>query len=186
MTSGSAAPDRGLLDTSVFIAREAGRPLGQLPAIAAISVITLAELRLGVLVADRPAIRARRLRTLTAVENAFEPLPIDSEVARTFAELVADAKRQGRRPKIMDTFIAATAIAHSLAVLHAGRGISLRFRKYAFIAFEGLLARAAYGLTEFHDAAYNSGTMTRSLLLALLLLSLGLSGAHAGGVVQRA
>jgi hypothetical protein len=35
-----------LLDTSVFIAREAGRPLGELPDAGAISVITLAELHL--------------------------------------------------------------------------------------------------------------------------------------------
>jgi predicted nucleic acid-binding protein len=41
---------RGLLDTSVFIAVEQGRPLAseRLPDEAAISVITLAELELGV------------------------------------------------------------------------------------------------------------------------------------------
>ena len=41
-----AAGDRGLLDTSVLIAREAGRPLdaAMLPAQAYISVITLAAL----------------------------------------------------------------------------------------------------------------------------------------------
>lgn len=52
-----------LLDTSVFIAREAGRPLGQLPA-DAISVLTVAELRLGVLLATDSEGRAVRLRTL--------------------------------------------------------------------------------------------------------------------------
>ena len=83
---------------------------------AAISVITVAELHLGVLMADEPSIRAQRLRTLTSVETLFEPLPIDSEVARTFAELVAEARRQGRRPRIMDTWIAATAVAHDLPV----------------------------------------------------------------------
>ncbi len=106
----------GLLDTSVFIAREAGRPLGELPEAAAVSVVTLAELHLGVLMARGSAVRARRLRTLTAVQTAFEPLPIDSEVARTFAELVAEARRHGKRPKIMDTWIAATAVAHGLSV----------------------------------------------------------------------
>jgi predicted nucleic acid-binding protein len=60
--------------------------------------------------------RARRLRTLMAVQNAFEPLPIDSEVARTFEELVAEAQRDGKRPKIMDTWIAATAITHNLPI----------------------------------------------------------------------
>jgi predicted nucleic acid-binding protein len=37
-------------------------------------------------------------------------------VARAFAEIVADARRQGRRTKIMDTWIAATALAHDLPV----------------------------------------------------------------------
>ena len=108
--------DRGLLDTSVFIADESGRPLGALPRTAAISVVTIAELHLGVLIADDPAIRAQRLRTLASVEALFEPFPIDVDVARVFAEIVAEARRQGRRPKIMDTWIAATAVAHDLAV----------------------------------------------------------------------
>ncbi len=115
MAAGAISPRRGLLDTSVFIAREAGRPLGQLPETAAVSVVTIAEVHLGVLMA-RGSVRARRLRTLTAVQNAFEPIPIDSEVARTFAELVAEARRHGKRPKIMDTWIAATAVEHDLLI----------------------------------------------------------------------
>lgn len=112
----TADGERGLLDTSVFIAQESGRSLGQLPARAAISVVTLAELYLGVLMADDPDIRARRLRTFSSVEALFQPLPIDAEVARTFAELVAEARRQGRRAKVMDTWIAATAVANDLPV----------------------------------------------------------------------
>lgn len=120
MTAGApeAPPpaERGLLDTSVFIARESGRPLGPLPATGAISIVTVAELHLGVLLADDPAVRARRLRTLSSVEALFDPLPIGVEVARTFAELVAEARRLGRRPKVMDTWIAATAVTHGLPV----------------------------------------------------------------------
>jgi predicted nucleic acid-binding protein len=115
-TEDASAARRGLLDTSVFIAQETGRPLGTLPEEAAISVITVAELRLGVLMADDPDVRAQRLRTLTNVEGLFEPLPINSAVAGAFAELVAEARRQGRRPKIMDTWIAATAVEHDLMV----------------------------------------------------------------------
>jgi hypothetical protein len=114
--SGTESAQRGVLDTSVFIARETGRPLAELPDVAAVSVITLAELHLGVLMAQGSAIRAKRLRTLTIVQSAFEPLPIDAEVARTFAELVAEARRRGKRPKIMDTWIAATAVAHDIPV----------------------------------------------------------------------
>lgn len=116
MPSAPATSDRGLLDTSIFIARESGRPLGSLPAAAAISVVTVAELHLGVLLADRPAMRVRRLHTLTSAQNLFEPLPVDSEVARAFAELVAEARRMGKRPKIMNTWIAATALARDLPV----------------------------------------------------------------------
>lgn len=117
MTAGKASGhERGLLDTSVFVAQESGRPLGPLPQTAAVSVITVAELHLGVLMADDPVVRAQRLRTLSSVEALLEPLPIDAEVARRFAALVAEARQQGRRPKIMDTWIAATAVTHSLPV----------------------------------------------------------------------
>lgn len=83
---------------------------------AAVSVITLAELHLGVLLTEDPHVRAQRLRTFSSVEALFEPLPVDAAVARTFAEIVAEARRQGRRPKIMDTWIAATAVTHGLPV----------------------------------------------------------------------
>ena len=120
MTAGAPpappAPERGLLDTSVFIAREGGRPVGRLPSSSAVSVVTVAELHLGVLLADDSAVRTQRLRTLSVVEAVFEPLQIDAEVARTFAALVAEARRQGRRPKVMDAWIAATAVAHGLPV----------------------------------------------------------------------
>ena len=116
MTQPVSPTKRGLLDTSVFIAQESGRPLGPLPEVAAISVITLAELHLGVLMADDPTVRAQRLRTLSAVLALFEPVPIDAGIAEIFAELVAEARRSGRRPKIMDTWIAATAVALQLPV----------------------------------------------------------------------
>jgi predicted nucleic acid-binding protein len=116
MPTAAEPAQRGVLDTSVFIAKETGRPLAELPDAAAVSVVTFAELHLGVLMAQGSAVRARRLRTLTMVQNTFEPLPMDPEVARTFAELVAEARRYRKRPKIMDTWIAATAVAHDIPV----------------------------------------------------------------------
>jgi predicted nucleic acid-binding protein len=107
---------KGLLDTSVFVAREQGRPIGALPDEGAISVVTVAELHIGVLVASDDRTRALRLRTLARVERLFDPLPVDSEVARRFAELVADARRHERKPKILDALIAATAVRHELPV----------------------------------------------------------------------
>lgn len=107
---------RGLLDSSVFIAAEAGRARESLPEQAAISVITLAELHLGVLLARDASTRARRLRTTSKVESELELIPIDADVARVFASIVAEARSSGRRPRVMDTWIAATAVRHGLVV----------------------------------------------------------------------
>jgi predicted nucleic acid-binding protein len=107
---------KGLLDTTVFVAREAGRPLDSLPDEPAISVITLAELHLGVLRARDGQTRSRRLRTVSRVEREFKAIPIDSEVARTFASIVAQARAAGRRPRVRDVWIAATAVRHGLIV----------------------------------------------------------------------
>jgi predicted nucleic acid-binding protein len=109
---------RGVLDTSVFIADEQGRELAtsQLPEEAAISVVTLAELELGVHMASSEDVRGRRLRTLRSTQSTYVALGVDELVASAFAELVATARRAGRRPKVQDTWIAATARAHATAV----------------------------------------------------------------------
>jgi predicted nucleic acid-binding protein len=107
---------KGLVDTSVFIAREAGRPLDSLPDEPAVSVVTLAELHLGVLRARDAQTRARRLRTVSRVEREYDAIPIDAEVARTFASIIGDARAAGRRPKVMDVWIAATGVRHGLVV----------------------------------------------------------------------
>lgn len=105
----------GLLDTSVFVAREAGRPLASLPDEGVVSIITVAELQIGVLVADEGSIRAQRLRTLSEVQ-ALEPLPVDDAAGRAFAEIVADSRQRHRRPKILDALIAATARSRGIPV----------------------------------------------------------------------
>ncbi len=107
-----------VLDTSVFIARESGRRLAALPdeAATAISVITVAELRLGVLAADDPSVRAGRLAALEVATRDHLPLPVDDRVADQFARLVAHLRMAGRNPRVVDTLIAATALAHGAAV----------------------------------------------------------------------
>lgn len=107
---------RALLDTSVFVARESGRPLGALPDEAAISVITLAELEIGVHSARDDATRAARLATLSHARETAAALPVDTEVASAFARIVAEVRRSGGRAKIQDTWIAATALAHGVPV----------------------------------------------------------------------
>lgn len=109
---------RGVLDTSVFIADEQGRELDadRLPDEAAVSVVTLGELELGVHMAATAVVRGVRLRTLQAVRETYVALPVDEDVASAFAELVAIARRAGHRPKVQDAWIAATARAHGAAV----------------------------------------------------------------------
>jgi predicted nucleic acid-binding protein len=99
----------------VFVAREQDRTLGALPEQGRVSVVTLAELRIGVLVAANPSLRAQRMRTLTEVER-LDAVPVDDAAAREFAEIVAEARRQARRPKILDSLIAATARALDVPV----------------------------------------------------------------------
>jgi predicted nucleic acid-binding protein len=111
-------PARGLLDTSIFIALEEGRPLRQeaLPRQNAISIVTRAELRLGVFAADDIASRDRRIATFEA-SRRFTVLPIDEEVGRAWSQMRAYLAASGRRVTINDMWIAATATAHEIPVL---------------------------------------------------------------------
>lgn len=107
---------RGLLDTSVFIAREQRRPLGRLPDELAVSVVTIGELELGVLTAGDAVQRARRADTL-ALARAADPIAITEAVMGAFARLTNDCRQAGSRPKILDALIASTAIEHGLPVV---------------------------------------------------------------------
>lgn len=103
---------RGLADTSVFIARESGRPLdiGSLPEQLAVSIVTVAELRAGVLVAGDVDTRDRRLGTLTEALR-LEPVPVDDAVAQAWARLRVALRDTGGRLRVNDSWIAATALA---------------------------------------------------------------------------
>jgi predicted nucleic acid-binding protein len=106
-----------ILDTSIFVALEQGRPLDRpLPARVSVSVVTLAELELGVLVARDPDTRALRLATLTRVREETAGLPADERVASAYARLAAGELEAGRKPRVHDTWIAATALAHGAEV----------------------------------------------------------------------
>jgi predicted nucleic acid-binding protein len=111
-------PGAGLLDTSVFIARESGRALADLPEHVAVSVITIGELHLGVLNAGDDAARARRADTLALARTA-DPIPISEAVMVAWARLVTDCRAAGihRTVKLTDALIAATGIEHGLPII---------------------------------------------------------------------
>ena len=99
-----------ILDTSVLIATDEQGDL-ELPETASISVITLGELRAGVLRAREADVRAARVRRLRAVRAAFAALPVDDEVADRYGEALAAARDFGRSAKATDLLIIATAAA---------------------------------------------------------------------------
>jgi predicted nucleic acid-binding protein len=106
-----------ILDTSVFIAVEKGRPVARsLPDRVGVSVVTLAELELGVLVARDADVRATRLATLTRVREQATGLPVDDRVSSAYARLAAAELSAGRKPRVNDTWIAATALVHDADV----------------------------------------------------------------------
>lgn len=109
---------RGLGDTTLFIARESGRALdvGALPEEIGVSVITIGELRAGVLAATDVETRDRRLATLTQA-LALRPVPIDDRVADSWAKLRILLRDSGQRMPVNDSWIAATAMALDVPVV---------------------------------------------------------------------
>jgi predicted nucleic acid-binding protein len=107
---------RALADTSWFIDGHQRRGPATPPSEMAVSMVTVAELRLGVLAATDPTARAQRLSTLLQAE-ALSPIPIDRSVAEAWARLMLSLRSIGRRMPLNDSWIAATAIALGLPVV---------------------------------------------------------------------
>lgn len=100
---------RVILDTSVLL--EPDLDVGD--AEVAISIMSLAELHFGVLLARSPAVRAERLRRLALIEKTFDAFPVDDAVAREYGRLAAAVALAGRQPRarVADLLIAATAVS---------------------------------------------------------------------------
>ncbi|HEX8095116.1 PIN domain-containing protein [Jatrophihabitans sp.] len=98
-----------VLDTSVLL----GPDLGFIDAEIGISMMSLAELHLGVLRARTPDVRAERLRRLALIEKTFDAHPVDDAVAREYGRLAAAVSLAGRQPRarVADLLIAATAVS---------------------------------------------------------------------------
>ncbi len=94
---------KGLADTSVFIAAETGRVLdvNRLPDEIAVSIITIGELRAGVLGAADINTRDRRLSTLMRALE-LQPIPVDESVAEAWARLRILLRDHGLRMPVND------------------------------------------------------------------------------------
>lgn len=111
---------RGLIDTNVVIQMRDLDPTS-LPAEPVISIITLAELSVGPLVATDPRDQARRQSHVQFAEDVFDPIVLDSAVARAFGQVSAGLRHSGRKASSrgFDALIAATALAHNLPLYTA-------------------------------------------------------------------
>ncbi|GAC1537268.1 MAG: hypothetical protein NVS3B12_21110 [Acidimicrobiales bacterium] len=110
--------ESGVLDTSIVILLGRFGDASELPVRPVITAVTLAELSVGPLVADDHAERAARQAHLQRAEADFSPLPFDADAARAFGRVAASLQREGRKvhARAFDAMIAATALAHDLAV----------------------------------------------------------------------
>lgn len=108
----------GLADTTVFVARETGRALdlNAMPDALLVSVVTIGELRAGVLSAGDVSTRELRLATLIGA-LALDPTPIDESVADRWATLRLRLRDSGQRMPASDSWIAATAMALGVPVV---------------------------------------------------------------------
>jgi len=107
---------RVVLDTSVLIGAQPP-PAGT---DAAISVVSIAELHFGLLVATDDASRALRATRLGMLEARFpDPLALDDRIAREWGRLQAAVAQRGGRPRrgSSDLAIAATANVHGATLL---------------------------------------------------------------------
>jgi predicted nucleic acid-binding protein len=105
-----------LADTSIFVAAEQRRALGEPPdGDARISVATLTELIVGARRAAEGPLRTLREATL-ARARTFVALPYDELVAARLGDLLVTVRARGRRAGAMDAIIAATALAHDLFI----------------------------------------------------------------------
>jgi predicted nucleic acid-binding protein len=106
---------RGLLDTSVVVDHDRIDP-EQLPAEAAISAITLAELAAGPHATDDEDERARRQDRLQWAAATWDPLPFDAAASRAYGRVFAAVRSAGRshRTRFADLLIASTALANEL------------------------------------------------------------------------
>lgn len=143
-----------LVDTNVFIDSENQRldlhqtliPWGNAVFIAA---VTASELLAGIRFAKTQADMIKRQTNVEAVLSTVPMLDFDSNVARVYAELCADALQNKRRSKVQthDLQIAATALVHDCTVL------TTNLNDFEYIP--GLSVTSPYPSRRIHDEPAN-------------------------------
>jgi tRNA(fMet)-specific endonuclease VapC len=116
---GDVQLEPGLLDTNVVISLPDIIDPAMLPEDPHVCIVTIAELNVGpkVVEGDEP-LRDARQKQLEAVEEAFEPLPFDAEVARAYGDVAASMmkRKEKRAARQLDALIAATAVANGMTL----------------------------------------------------------------------
>lgn len=117
---------RGLLDTSVMIAVETGRPVdyGAMPLQQFVCAISLGELHLGIHTAPNAESRSARMGTLEAMAG-LEALPVNAAAAAHWGRLRYRLQEAGRRINVNDLWIASIALAHAMPVITQDQDFSI-------------------------------------------------------------
>ena len=87
----------------------------------AVDPIILGEIRFGILLLPRGRRRQRLERWFDDGVSRLTCLPWDASVGLRWAKLLADLRTGGRSMPVKDSLIAATALAHGLAVVTRNR-----------------------------------------------------------------
>jgi hypothetical protein len=87
----------------------------------AVDPIILGEIRFGILLLARGRRRGRLERWFEEGVQRLQCIPWDASTGLRWAELLATLRAQGRAMPIKDSLIAATALAHDLAVVTLNR-----------------------------------------------------------------
>ena len=95
--------------------------LGQNEPEVAVDPIILGEIRFGVLLLPRGRRRSRLQRWFEDGVQRMQCIPWEAATGLRWAQLLATLRAEGRAMPIKDSFIAATALAHDLAVVTLNR-----------------------------------------------------------------
>jgi predicted nucleic acid-binding protein len=78
--------------------------------------VILGEIALGILLLPAGRKRARLEQWFDAVVDRIDCLPWDAAISKRWAQLIANVRRKGHALPVLDSMIAATALAHGLTV----------------------------------------------------------------------